>query len=266
MLTQSNKIEDLFSVSEKVVLITGAGGLGSAYAEAFAENGAKVVLASRTVSKAETEAKILADRGLLITAAALDVTDKKQVKAFAADLQQRFGRIDVLIHTAASCKLHPGLEDCEETFRFNMNTNLMGSYFLNQAIGNIMATQPTGGSIININTQSAFSVNSPDGMSYAVSKAALMHLTKYFAVLYAEKGVTVNGIAPIWIDTPMMSGRSQDYLNKAISQVPMGRMSHVEDYVGMGLFLAGAGSRFITGQTFLVDGGWSVSRVFRFNP
>ena len=93
-----------------------------------------------------------------------------------------------------------------------------------------------------------------------------MHLTKYFAVLYAEKGVTVNGIAPIWIDTPLMSGRSQDYLNKAISQVPMGRMSHVGDYIGMGLFLAGAGSRFVTGQTFLVDGGWSVSRVFKFQP
>ncbi len=266
MLTQSPKIENLFSVAGKVVLITGAGGLGSAYAEAFAENGATVILANRTAAKAEATAQQLAQQGLHITAAQLDVSDKAQVKDFVAGLQKQYGRIDVLVHTAASCKLHPGLEDSEETFRLNMDINLMGSYFLNQTVGNIMAEQKEGGSIININTQSAFTVNSPDGMSYAVSKAALMHLTKYFAVLYAEKGVTVNGIAPIWIDTPLMSGRSQDYLNKAISQVPMGRMSHVEDYIGMGLFLAGAGSRFVTGQTFLVDGGWSVSRVFKFQP
>lgn len=264
MQTDSFKIENLFSIAGKVVLITGAGGLGAAYAEAFAANNAHVILASRTVAKAEDVARSLAQCGLSITTAALDVADKAQVQQLVSDLQGQFGHIDVLVHTAASCKLHPGLEDSEALFRQNMDINLMGSYFLNQAVGNVMAAQG-GGSIININTQSAFSVNSPDGMSYGVSKAALMHLTKYFAVLYADKGVTVNGIAPIWIDTPMMSGRSQDYLNKAIAQVPMGRMSHVEDYIGMGLFLAGAGSRFVTGQTFLVDGGWSVSRVFKFD-
>lgn len=259
------KTENLFSVKDKVVLITGAGGLGEVFAEGFAANGAKVILASRTKAKGDAVCEKLAGRGIAAESYALDVADKAQDFALVEQVAQKYGRLDVLLHTAALCKLHPVMEDCEDIFRKNCDVNLMGSMFLNQAAGKVMAQQGQG-SIININTQSAFTVNSADGFSYGVSKAALMQLTKWFAVELADKGVTVNGIAPIWIDTPMMAQRPADYLKKAIEQVPMGRMSQSEDYLGMALFLAGGGSRFVTGQTFLVDGGWSVSRRFTYDP
>ncbi|MCI6639512.1 MAG: SDR family oxidoreductase [Pygmaiobacter massiliensis] len=259
------KTENLFSVKEKVVLITGAGGLGEVFAEGFAAGGAKVVLASRTKAKADAVCEKLTLHGVKAESYELDVAKKDQDYAVCEKVAADYGHLDVLVHTAALCKLHPVMEDCEDIFRENMDVNLMGSLFLNQAAGRIMAQQG-GGSIININTHSAFSVNSKDGFSYGVSKAALMQLTKWFAVELAEKNVTVNGIAPIWIDTPMMARRPKDYLKKAIEQVPMGRMSQAEDYLGLALFLASPASRFITGQTFLVDGGWGVSRRFNYDP
>ena len=108
------------------------------------------------------------------------------------------------------------------------------------------------------------SVNCVDGMSYACSKAALMQATKNFAVSLATTGVTVNGIAPVWIWTPMMAQRPGDYMKQAAATIPMGRVSYAEDYLGMLFFLASAASSYVTGQTFLVDGGWSVSRVFSY--
>ncbi len=257
------RVENLFSLENKVVLITGAGGLGGIYARAFAENGARVILASKTLQKALKVRDQLAESGLSCAVHPLNVADKRQVNRLAAEIEQTYGTIDVLVHTAALCKLHPVMEDCEELFRMNCDVNIMGSVFVNQAVGSLMARHG-GGSIININSQSAFTVNSPDGMSYGVSKAALMQITKWFAVALADQGVTVNGIAPIWIQTPMLAGRPKDYFVQAVKQVPMGRISTPEDYVGMALFLAGGGSRYITGQTFLVDGGLSVSRVFKF--
>lgn len=257
------RVEALFSVQNKVVLITGAGGLGSIYARAFAQNGARVILASKTFRKATAVCEALFEDGLSCAAYPLDVGDKQQVNRLVEELEEAYGTIDVLIHTAALCKLHPVMEDCEELFRMNCDVNIMGSVFINQAVGKLMSKHG-GGSIININSNSAFTVNSSDGMSYGVSKAALAQITKWFAVALAEKGVTVNGIAPIWIDTPMLANRPKDYFVQAVKQVPMGRISTPQDYVGMALFLAGGGSRYITGQTFLVDGGLSVSRVFPF--
>lgn len=262
---KSEKTEDLFSIKDQVVVITGAGGLGEMYVRAFAENGAKVILLSRTLQKASRIKAEMATLGFQIDSRELELTDKQAVYQTIRQIAADYGTIDTLIHTAASCLLHPVMEDCEEIFRKNTDTNMMGSLFICQAVANVMNRRGSG-SIILINTHSCRTVNSPDGMSYSVSKAALEMMTKWFAVELAPAGITVNGIAPIWIHSPLMARRSQDYLDKAIAQVPMGRMSYAEDYLGLGLFLAGGGSRFITGQTFLVDGGWSVSRRFQFEP
>lgn len=263
--SESIRINQLFSVQNKVVLITGAGGLGEMYAHAFAGNGAIVLLASRTLKKAQHISEEIQQKGYSCYPYLLDVSKKTNCNAIVNSIVQEFGHIDVLIHTAASCLLHDPLEDADDKIRTNMETNLMGSIYINRAVGSQMKKQKSG-SIININTMSAFSVNSPDGTSYSISKSAVMQMTKWFAVALAPYHVTVNGIAPIWIDTPMMSGRSNSYMEHCREQVPMNRIANKEDYLGLALYMASNAGQFMTGQTILVDGGWSVSRVFSFDP
>ena len=120
------------------------------------------------------------------------------------------------------------------------------------------------GRIINYNSIDAFSVNANDAMAYAVSKSGVQQATRFFAVEMAPKGVTVNGIAPVWINTPMMAQRPKAYLDAAIAQVPMARMSETDDYLGIALYLASEAGKYVTGQTLLVDGGWSCTRVFTY--
>ncbi len=258
-------IENMFDVSGKIVLITGGGGVAKANARCFAKNGSKVIVATRRAEQLEEVKKMLADEGLTIDTIQMDIADHADIIAKVAEVEKRYGRIDVLIHTAANCFVENTLKFREETLRSTLETNLLGSIFLNQEVGKVMVKNGWG-RIIDYNSIDAFSVNANDAMAYAVSKAGVMQSTRFFAVEMAPKGVTVNGIAPIWINTPMMAQRPQSYLDAAIAQVPMGRMSETDDYLGIALFLASEAGKFVTGQTFLVDGGWACTRVFTYDP
>ena len=259
----SDLIPELFSVRDRVCLITGAGGMGEVIARAFAHNGAKIALANRTKAKADRVCQALEAEGACCKSYALDVKSQSACLETAAAVERDFGRIDILIHTAAIAQLcdtlNPNPSELEET----LETNLLGSIYINQAVSGVMVKNGFG-RIININSIDGFSVNCIDGMSYACSKAALIQATKNFAVSLADKGITVNGIAPVWIWTPMMAQRPGDYMAQAAKTIPMGRVSYSEDYLGMIFFLSSAASSYVTGQTFLVDGGWSVSRVFEY--
>lgn len=259
----SRIVTDLFSVKGQIVVITGAGGLGEDLCRGFAENGATVILMSRTLAHMQTIQSTLAGSGLTIELVQCDLTDKCSVYSTVEGIAAKYGRLDTVINTSAGCILHPVLEDCEEAFRKNCDVNIMGAVFLCQAAGRIMAQQEAG-SIILISSISAYTVNSPDGFSYGVGKAATEMLIRWFAVELADKGVTVNGIAPTAIMTPMMARRSQDYLEKCVQKIPKGRMSYPDDYLGSAIFLASQASRFMTGQTMIVDGGNTVSRRFNF--
>lgn len=258
------KIDRLFSVEGKIVLITGAGGLGAMYTEGFVTNGATVILASKTVSKAETECEKLRKKGFACEAMGLNIENKNEVKKVTNKIVEKYGKIDICVHTAAVCQRHSTIDDCEELFDLHDKVNVKGTINVNRIVGNQMALQGWG-RIININTMSCWTVNTPDGFSYGVTKAAVKQITKWFGVAYAKKGVTVNGVAPVWIDTPMMACRSEDYWNHCIDQVPMERVAVPEDYLGIVLYMASEAGRYMTGQTIFVDGGWSVSRVFKFD-
>lgn len=261
----SRQSGELFSVQGQVVVITGAGGLGEGYARGFAENGAQVVLVSRTPAHLKAIQDKLANEGLTIETVCCDLASKQAVYQAIGQIAEQYGRIDTVLHTAASCILHPVLDDCEEAFRKNCDVNIMGAVFLCQAAGRVMKKQGAG-SIVLISSISARTVNSPDGFSYGVGKAAVEMIIRWFAVELAESGVTVNGIAPTAIMTPMMARRSQDYLNKCVARIPKGRMSYADDYLGAAIFLSSEASRFMTGQTIVIDGGETISRRFRFDP
>ena len=177
-------------------------------------------------------------------------------------VERDFGRIDILIHTSAVAQVCDTLHPDDAELKNTLETNFIGSVHINETVSAVMVKNGFGRIINSID---AFSVNCVDGMSYACSKAALMQATKNFAVSLADKGVTVNGVAPVWIWTPMMAKRPGDYMKQAAASVPMGRVSYAEDYLGMLFFLASPASAYVTGQTFLVDGGWSVSRVFQYS-
>lgn len=259
----SDLIPELFSVRDRVCFITGAGGLGETIASAFAHNGAKIALANRTKEKADRVCRKLAEEGCDCRSYQLDVRSPEDCQRVTDEIERDFGKIDILIHTAAVARVCDTLDPDEEELKDTLQTNLLGSIHINKTVSAVMVKNGFG-RIININSIDAFSVNCVDGMSYACSKAALMQATKNFAVSLADKGVTVNGIAPVWIWTPMMAKRPGDYMKQAAASVPMGRVSYAEDYLGMLFFLSSAASSYVTGQTFLVDGGWSVSRVFQY--
>ena len=241
-------VENMFSVEGLVVMITGGGGVATANARCFAKNGCKVILASRR------EEQLCAVKAKL----------EEDIVAKVSETAKRYGRIDVLIHTAACCHVENTLYFDEKELRKTMDTNLLGTIFLNQEVGKVMVKQKFG-RIINYNSIDAFSVNAVDAMAYAVSKSGMMQATKFFAVELAPYGITVNGIAPIWINTPMMAQRPKSYLDAAIAQVPMGRMSETDDYLGIALYLCSEAGKFMTGQTLLVDGGWSLTRCFTYD-
>lgn len=259
------KINHLFSVRDRVVFITGAGGLASMYAEGFASNGATVILASHTLEKANAVCRKLAAKGLNnCESMELDVSDQEQVRAVIDALVERHGRLDICIHTAALCKLHPLMEDHADLLQAHVDANLMGTYYVNRLAGAQMVRQGWG-RIININTMSSSTVNSSDGFSYGVTKTAMRQITRYFGIMLAPKGVTVNEICPIWIRTPMMSTRSSDYWHHCLDQIPMERTAVPEDYLGIALYMASEAGRFMSGQSVFVDGAWSVSRTFKFD-
>lgn len=259
----SDRIPELFSVAGRVCFITGAGGLGEAFAKAFAHNGAKIALANRTREKADAVCQTLLDEGFECKSYALDVKSLEDCRRVTEAVEREFGRIDILIHTAAVARTGDTLSPDDGELDDTLRTNLVGSIHIAEAVAAGMVRNGFG-RIININSIDAFSVNCVDGMSYACSKAALMQATKNFAVSLADKGVTVNGIAPVWIWTPMMAKRPGDYMKQAAASIPIGRVSYPEDYLGMAFFLASEAGAYVTGQTFLVDGGWGVSRVFRY--
>lgn len=260
----SDRIPELFSVEGRVCLITGAGGLGETVARAFAHNGAKIALANRTIEKADrVRDEILAEGGEC-RSYQLDVKSLEDCRKVTDAVERDFGRIDILIHTSAVAQVCDTLHPDDAELKNTLETNFIGSVHINETVSAVMVKNGFG-RIININSIDAFSVNCVDGMSYACSKAALMQATKNFAVSLADKGVTVNGVAPVWIWTPMMAKRPGDYMKQAAASVPMGRVSYAEDYLGMLFFLASPASAYVTGQTFLVDGGWSVSRVFQYS-
>lgn len=259
---KTRDIPALFSVRGQVVLITGAGGLGTTYARGFAENGAHVILVSRTQEKLLQVQQELREQGLSIDIQVCDIAQQAQVQDVVQYIAKKYGKLDSVIHTAASCILHPVLEDNEAAFRKNCDVNIMGTEFLCQAAGRVMKQQKSG-SILLISSLSAYTVNSKDGMSYGVGKAATEMLVRWFALELAEYHVTVNAIAPTAIMTPMMERRNEEYLQKCVARIPMGRISYPDDYLGAAFFLCSEASRFMTGQTIIIDGGSIVSRRFQ---
>jgi 3-oxoacyl-[acyl-carrier protein] reductase len=242
------------SLKDKVAFVTGASqGIGRAIALAFAQSGAKVAVAARQAGKLEDLVKEIEAAGGEALAVPLDVADPAQVKTAFAAVLAKFGKLDVLVNNAAITKdtlaLRMKLEDWDAVLR----TNLTGTYLcIQQALGAMLKARY--GRIVNITSVVARTGNAGQA-NYVSSKAGVIGLTRAIAVEVASRSITVNAVAPGFIETPMTDPLSLELKEKMKSMIPLGRFGTDKEIASAVMFLASDEAAYITGQVLDVNGG-----------
>ncbi len=245
------------SIEGRRALVTGGGrGIGAAVALALAEAGADIAVAGRTLADLEGVAGRVRDLGRKSVAVRSDVTRVLEVEQMVAEAEASLGPLDILVNNAGINIPRPALEVTEEDWDRILDTNLKGVFFCAQAAGQRMVARGHG-RIINIASQMAF-VGFFHRAAYCASKAGVVNLTRALAIEWATHGVTVNAVAPTFVETPMTRPMFEEswFKEEVMRRIPMGRMAQPSDVVGAVVFLASDAAAMITGHTILVDGGW----------
>jgi NAD(P)-dependent dehydrogenase (short-subunit alcohol dehydrogenase family) len=247
-------------VDGKVALVAGSGGgIGGAGAAGLAREGAVLLCADIDAAAAETTAARIRDAGGRANAFALDVRDRPAVDAAIAAAVSGFGRLDVLLDCAGVSQTASFLDLDPGEWNRVIAVNLTGMFHLGQAAAQQMVRQGSGGSIINVTSQLA-EVARPERAAYVASKGGGRSLTQAMALELAPHGIRVNAIAP----GPTLTGLTRasyadpERRRATIAQIPLGRLGEPEDIIGAILFLASDESRWVTGSTVTVDGGYLV--------
>ena len=250
---------DLFSVSDQVVLISGASrGIGLAIAEGFAARGAKVVISGRVAETVEKTAQEICPPGGTVRAKVCDVADTASSRRMVEEVVEEFGRVDTLVNCAGVNQRMRVEEYTEEVYDRITNINIRGAFFLSLAAGRHMIRAGRGCQI-NID-----SINSRTPLNrvavYAMAKAAMSQMTKCLAMEWGPHGVRVNGIGPGFTRTDLVRAlwegeRGEPMERWRRENTPLRRMGLPEDMVGAAIFLASDAASFITGQVLYVDGG-----------
>ena len=244
----------MFSLKDKVALITGASqGIGRDAALALAEAGAKVAVAARNEEKlAALVAEVNAAGGEAF-AVKMDVADAEQVKAGFKAVLEKFGKLDILVNNAAITKDGLAMRMKQEDWETVLRTNLTGAHFCTQqALATMMRAR--AGRIINITSIVAQSGNAGQA-NYVAAKAGLIGLTKAIAIEIASRNVTVNAIAPGFIETPMTDVLPDKVKEELKTRIPLGRMGLPRDVAAAIVFLASDEAGYITGHVLNVNGG-----------
>jgi 3-oxoacyl-[acyl-carrier protein] reductase len=243
------------SYHNKTVLITGASrGIGKAIALAFAKVGANVVI-NYNHSKDKAEALVQEIEGLGAKAFAIqaDVSDFEQAKALIESAIDTFGQIDALINNSGITKDNLMLRMKEEDFDQVINVNLKGTWNMCKHITKHFLKNKAG-SIINISSVVGL-IGNPGQSNYVASKAGIIGLTKSLAKEFGSRNITVNAIAPGFIETEMTEKLSDEIKEYYLKQIPLNRLGQPEDIADLCVFLASDKARYITGQTISVNGG-----------
>ena len=246
---------------DKVVIVTGAGvGIGFALCQTFAGAGAVVALNDIDAALAEqAAAKINDSIGVeRVHPYAFDVADVPAVQAMVDDVATRYGRLDVVIANAGLTDQGPFLEYSVAAFDRVTAVNLRGSFFTAQAAARQMIALGTqNGRIVLLSSVTGVQ-GFADLTAYGVTKAGIRHMAKALAVALGRHGITVNAIAPGATLTERTLADDPDYDAHWSAVTPTGRAGTVEDIVAAALFLCSAEARHVTGQTIVVDGGWTL--------
>lgn len=247
-----------FSLQNKVSMVTGSSkGLGQAAAMALAKVGSDIAVCGR--KQGDIDAVVAQIRGLGREAAGFvfDVTSKESIQQGVAGILSHFGRVDVLLNNAGTNYRVPVLEYPEAEWDRIMATNLKAYYLVAQAVVPQMIARGYG-KVINMSSILGH-IGLPNQLAYASAKGGVEQMTKVMALEWAKQGVRVNAIAPTYFETAMVSQIRHDKERFAFinERTPMGRWGHLDEIEGVVIFLAGSASDFITGQSLIIDGGWT---------
>ncbi len=244
----------MFSLRDRVALVTGASqGIGRAAALKLAEAGAALAVAARNAEKLAELAREIEAAGGRALAIQMDVADGEQVKNGFKQTLAHFGKLDILVNNAAVTRDGLALRMKRDDWDAVIQTNLTGAHLCMQQALAAMVKQRYG-RIINITSVVAQTGN-PGQANYVAAKAGLIGLTRTVAAEIASRNITVNAIAPGFIDTPMTASLSEEVKKALMERIPLGRMGEPGDVAAAILFLASEEAGYITGQTLNVNGG-----------
>ena len=248
-----------FDLTGQVALVTGAArGLGRAISLALANAGADVALGFRDANVGGDVAPLIEGMGRRSLPVQMDVTRTDQVFRAVDDTVANLGRLDILVNNAGLGPENPAEDVREEDFDLTVAVNVKGTFFASQAAGRAMIAQGNG-RIINLSSQAGF-VALPTESVYCMTKAAIVHLTKCLAVEWGQHGITVNALAPTFISTPGTESALADpeFRTDVLERIAaLHRVGEPMDVAGAVVFLASPAASLITGETILIDGGWT---------
>lgn len=251
----------MFDLTGKRALVTGgSAGLGLGMARGLARAGADVALWGRSPDKLEAAAAELADFGTTVCTRSVDVADEQAVIDGVVATADALGGLDIVVANAGiTGSLQKFPESSTELYRKVMATNVDGAYFTLRETSKILVAQGTGGSMIVTSSLGALQ-GAGRNQAYGATKAAVLAMANGCAVEFARFGIRVNSVLPGWIATDLTAQLqdSEVFHNNVISRVPLGRWGTPEDFEGIAVYLASDASRFQTGSTTLIDGGYSM--------
>jgi gluconate 5-dehydrogenase len=248
---------DYFDLTGKVALVVGgSGGIGVEISKGYADMGADVVVASRNTEKAANLKKYIEGIGRKCLLYNVDILDEQAVIQMVKDVVKEFGRIDILMNAAGTNIWQKAEEYTVENWDKVMDLNLKSVFIVSREVGKQMIKQG-GGKIISISSVRSMLGFPENYTAYCASKGGLNMYVKCLAAEWAKYNITVNAIAPTFIETPLTKTMLSDEntKNTLIRRIPLGRLGQPDDLVGAAIYFASKASDFITGQILFADGG-----------
>lgn len=246
------------TLENKTAIVTGGSrGIGRAICVELAKQGANIVTCYANGADAANETvKICEEAGVKAMAMKCDVASSEDVEAFVAKVKEEFGSIDILVNNAGITKDNLLLKMSEDDFDQVINTNLKGAFLFIKNVSKIMLKQRSG-KIINISSVVGVRGNAGQ-VNYSASKAGVIGMTKSTAKELASRGITVNAVAPGFIETDMTAKLPEAVVEEMQKTIPMKKAGSTEDVAGLVAFLASDSAKYITGQVICVDGGMAM--------
>lgn len=249
---------ELFDLTGKIALVTGASrGIGAEIARLFAAHGAHVIVSSRKLEDCQKVVDGIVADGGKAEAIACHIGEMAQIEALYSDIDARHGRLDVLVNNAATNPYFgPITETDPAIFQKTVDVNIRGYFYMSSHAAKRMAKNG-GGSIVNVASVNGVVPGFQQGI-YSITKAAVISMTKAFAVECAEAGVRCNALLPGLTDTKFASVlvNTPAILKQAMAHVPMRRVAQPSEMAGAALYFASAASSYTTGAVLNVDGGY----------
>ena len=243
--------------NNRTAIITGgARGIGLAIAEVLAAGGANVVLVDVNLEAAQAAAAILAEQGVQTLALKSDVTSEADVQQMVDIVLDKFGQIDILVNNAGITRDGLSLRMQEADFDLVIKVNLKGVFLCSKAVAKEMMKKRYG-RIINLSSVVGLMGNIGQA-NYAASKAGIIGLTKTMARELAARSITINAVAPGFIDTEMTQAIPEKNRNAMLTQIPMGRLGSVAEVANVVAFLASDLASYVTGEVIRIDGGMAM--------